>query len=220
MTVATTDEQWVITSISSDVHRLLGRTVDEMMGQVFLSMMGAGDEARLVDADAHADGDMSYAVRFRMRHARGDWVDVCGVLSCLAAGAGRWLVLLADPRRTTGDRADRLSQLERHLWNIAAEVEASGVLQLIDSGPDPARFPQLRGLSARQWEVLQRLVNGERVPTIAEELFVSQSAVRNHLSAIFERFGIHSQAELMALLRRSDALPSKNGRTVRTKELR
>jgi two-component system nitrate/nitrite response regulator NarL len=59
-------------------------------------------------------------------------------------------------------------------------------------------------LTVRQWEILTRLLRGERVPTIASELFVSQSTVRNHLSAIFERFGVHSQPELLALLRRKD----------------
>jgi len=29
---------------------------------------------------------------------------------------------------------------------------------------------------------------------------VSQSTVRNHLAAIFERFGVHSQPELLARL--------------------
>jgi DNA-binding NarL/FixJ family response regulator len=47
---------------------------------------------------------------------------------------------------------------------------------------------------------LSRLLHGERVPTIASELFVSQSTVRNHLSGIFERFGVHSQPELLKML--------------------
>jgi DNA-binding CsgD family transcriptional regulator len=39
------------------------------------------------------------------------------------------------------------------------------------------------------------------VPAVARDLYVSQSTVRNHLSAIFHLFGVHSQAELLALLR-------------------
>jgi DNA-binding NarL/FixJ family response regulator len=68
-----------------------------------------------------------------------------------------------------------------------------------------ARIPEAAGLTPRQWEVLRRIVAGERVPTIASKLYVSQSTVRNHLSAIFERFGVHSQAALIARLTPRDA---------------
>ena len=56
-------------------------------------------------------------------------------------------------------------------------------------------------LSQRQWEVISRLVRGERVATIAAEMYLSQSTVRNHLSAIFHKVGVHSQNELLALWR-------------------
>jgi DNA-binding NarL/FixJ family response regulator len=56
-------------------------------------------------------------------------------------------------------------------------------------------------LTSRQWEILNRLLRGERVPTIANALFISPSTVRNHLSAIFEKFGVHSQAELIERIR-------------------
>jgi two-component system nitrate/nitrite response regulator NarL len=58
----------------------------------------------------------------------------------------------------------------------------------------------MKHLTSRQWEVLSRLLRGERVPTIAAGLFISQSTVRNHLAGIFERFGVHSQPELLAVL--------------------
>jgi DNA-binding NarL/FixJ family response regulator len=52
--------------------------------------------------------------------------------------------------------------------------------------------------------VLRRVTAGQRVPTIARELYVSQSTVRNHLAAIFQRFGVHSQADLLARLAEAD----------------
>jgi len=84
---------------------------------------------------------------------------------------------------------------------VAGEVEAAGVLSKVGSRTDPSVVPELRGLSARQWEVLSRLLEGERVPTIARELSLSQSTVRNHISAIFKRFGVHSQADLLEAIR-------------------
>jgi DNA-binding NarL/FixJ family response regulator len=96
---------------------------------------------------------------------------------------------------------DRISELEQHLRRIAHEVQASGVIGAMATLPDPERFPQLRTLNSRQWDILTRLLRGDRVPTIAEDMYLSQSAVRNHLSEVFRRFDVHSQSELLALLR-------------------
>ena len=61
--------------------------------------------------------------------------------------------------------------------------------------------PAAAEMSPRQWEIASRLVGGERVPSIAADMYLSQSTVRNHLSAIFQKFGVHSQRELLALWR-------------------
>jgi DNA-binding NarL/FixJ family response regulator len=52
--------------------------------------------------------------------------------------------------------------------------------------------------STRQWEILTRLIRGERVQAIADDLYLSPSTVRNHLSVIYRKFGVHSQSELLA----------------------
>jgi DNA-binding NarL/FixJ family response regulator len=96
--------------------------------------------------------------------------------------------------------SDRVADLEKSLWKIASEVQASGIFEHLWSFPDAKRFPQLNSLSSRQWEVLSRLLRGQRVSTIAEALFVSESTVRNSLSTIFHKFGVHSQAGLLKLL--------------------
>lgn len=67
-------------------------------------------------------------------------------------------------------------------------------------GAEPA-VPVEGDFSDRQLEIMRRLVRGERVPTIARALFVSQSTVRNHLSVIFRKLGVHSQEELLQTLR-------------------
>jgi DNA-binding NarL/FixJ family response regulator len=59
-------------------------------------------------------------------------------------------------------------------------------------------------LSSRQWEIVARLRRGERVPQIARAMYLSQSTVRNHLTAVFRKFGVHSQSELLTLLRSDD----------------
>ena len=94
----------------------------------------------------------------------------------------------------------RAARLEDHLWRIALEIAAAGIGDAPASGEMWWGDPALRELSQRQLEILRRLLRGERVPTIARDLFLSQSTVRNHLSAIYRRLGVHSQAELLARL--------------------
>jgi DNA-binding NarL/FixJ family response regulator len=60
----------------------------------------------------------------------------------------------------------------------------------------------LSTLSARELEIITRLMNGDRVPAIAGALFLSPSTVRNHLSAVFHKLGVGSQQELINLLRK------------------
>jgi len=56
-------------------------------------------------------------------------------------------------------------------------------------------------LSSRESEIVARLVSGDRVPAIAQALFLSQSTIRNHLSSAFAKLGVTSQQELVDLYR-------------------
>jgi DNA-binding NarL/FixJ family response regulator len=89
--------------------------------------------------------------------------------------------------------------LAEHLRRIALEVRAAGLLT--SATGHVARPPETTGLSGRQVEVLDRILAGSRVPAIARDLYLSQSTVRNHLSQIFRKYGVHSQVELIELLR-------------------
>lgn len=67
--------------------------------------------------------------------------------------------------------------------------------------PTPVDVGKLNELTTRQWEILTLLLQGKRVPTIAREPYISQSTVRNHPSAMFKKFQVHSQPELLEALR-------------------
>ena len=101
--------------------------------------------------------------------------------------------------------ADRIADLERHLARIAREIEAAGVVGHGGLIPDPERVPGLGELTSRQWHIFMRLLQGERVSTIANEMYLSPSTVRNHLSVIFHKLGVHSQAELIEKFRSKDS---------------
>ena len=93
-----------------------------------------------------------------------------------------------------------MSEPERHARHCGVEAMASKTLQTLES---LAHLPVGTELSARQTEIVSRLIAGERVHEIAQAMFLSPSTVRNHLVAIYQKFGVHSQTELLAALLRA-----------------
>ena len=67
--------------------------------------------------------------------------------------------------------------------------------------PEPGQVHQLNRcvLSDREAQVVRLLLTGYGVPTIARMLFIGQSTVRNHLSAVFRKLRVNWQEELTLL---------------------
>ena len=113
---------------------------------------------------------------------------------------------IGEVQNQSGSQFDpSLVQLFVELYDTGRLVEVSQILQSVRSVPEPTRtsslsFPALSRLTKREYEVLVLLLEGERVPSIANTLYVSKSTVRNHLSSIFSKFEVHSQAQLIRLL--------------------
>ena len=84
------------------------------------------------------------------------------------------------------------------------EAQASNDL---DTLPGLKHLPLGSELSVRQTEIVAKLIAGERIPEIASRMYLSPSTVRNHLAVIYRKFGVHSQAELLAALLRASSAP-------------
>ncbi len=198
--VGLTDEQGVITTVSNNSKSVLGMAPHQLIGR---HLLRTPVERRLYEQLAERHDNMEgYALSLpldALNHLGGTPGIRC-IVSALADTPSFCFIAVSGSEEVTDRQPDRVAQLEHRLWRIASEVQASGIFDTMSTMPDVARFPQLSSLSTRQWEVLSRLLRGERVPSIAEALFVSQSTVRNNLSSIFEKFGVHSQAELIARL--------------------
>lgn len=74
--------------------------------------------------------------------------------------------------------------------------------ELVQERINDSALAVLDGLTVRQRQIVAALLQGERSRGIAASLFLSDSTIRSHLSAIFTAFGVHSQGELLSLLRR------------------
>jgi DNA-binding CsgD family transcriptional regulator len=201
--VGSFDAQWRIRRVSVDVERVLGRPVEEMVGRTVIEEVHPEDLPRLFAAVAQCLVDLAaVGVSLSWRHRSGAWVQLHCIITRLADEALTFGFACSSRAAGWGDGdTGRAAALERHLWRIAREVEMSGVLAGFSRVPEPRDIPGLGELSGRQREVLTRLLRGERVPAIARTLFVSQSTVRNHLTDIFRKLGVHSQEELLELLR-------------------
>jgi DNA-binding CsgD family transcriptional regulator len=64
-------------------------------------------------------------------------------------------------------------------------------------------FPEFGELTDRQREILARLARGDRVATISRGMHLATSTVRNYLTALYRKIGVHSQAELIEHLHAS-----------------
>jgi DNA-binding NarL/FixJ family response regulator len=147
------------------------------------------------------------AVRLRVMRADGAYLWTRARLSSFDETAG-FLFTLRPMAAGLTPAADRVGELERRLARIAAEVRNAGVAaglahasRGVVTVPPTEDLPGLASLTAREWEVLTDLAQGSRVASIARHLSLSEGTVRNHLSAVYRKLGVASQAELLHLLR-------------------
>jgi PAS domain S-box-containing protein len=186
--------------VSEDVRDIVGFEPEHLVSYPSRGFVHADDLPEyLLTVSAVVSTGRSHHLRVRVRHADGHWVQVQAIVASLPEGGAYRVgfVLRPDVPPPETDRIERLTELEERLRRIAVELAAVGVSEHVD--PEVAR--RLADLPPRQQEVLRLLQDGARVPTIAQELYLSQSTVRNHLSAIFRRFGVSSQEELLRALK-------------------
>jgi len=198
------DTTWRIHAISAEVYDLLGRFPGDCVGVCLLDWVAGDDAQELGDVAISDPVAPNSFPRVAMRAADGSTIELCLLL---AQGPPRDhkpgpidFALVGRVEDYFPVPADRIAELEMHLRRIGAEVRAAGVLNSFSSLPEPA-IPELTDLTTRQWEILTRIAQGQRVSTIAKALDISPSTVRNHLAVIFQKFGVRNQAELIEHLR-------------------
>ena len=201
------DEDWRIARISLDAARWFGQGAAELIGTRFLDLSRADDLDVLLLALARATTDPEASVVLRLRGATGAEPTVRTVIT-LDPDSGTFDFALLPGREWGTDRQARTEKLAEHLRHIAVEVLAAEVMGM-EEETISLGMPASVGLSGRQWDIVNRLVRGERVTNIAAEMYLSPSTVRNHLAAIFRKAGVHSQQELLALLRGHSGSPSE-----------
>jgi PAS domain S-box-containing protein len=215
--LGTVDSNWRIDRVSQDVTALLGLTPEQSTGQPVLAVIHPSDLPAFLAAVEHARrGQRAVRVTLRLGAKHRDWVEVAVVLATIAPGDPPPLAfaLIRDDAAADspgpGD-STREMRLEAHMLRIADELHAAGLIPRLQQLPALTDEPRLGKLTSREWAVLTRLVDGQRIPAIAASLYVSQSTVRNHLSSIYAKLGVHSQVDLIRLIRRGTKPPAEDG---------
>jgi len=65
----------------------------------------------------------------------------------------------------------------------------------------PVSSEELAMLTVREREILDLVASGASNQEIAEQLFISEKTVRNHLTAIFDKIGVTSRSQAIVFAR-------------------
>jgi DNA-binding NarL/FixJ family response regulator len=85
---------------------------------------------------------------------------------------------------------------------ISHDMAQTLALQSVGSGG-----ASLAALSNREFEVMRLLVAGDTLNAIAEKLQLSYKTVANHQSAIRQKLGVETHAQLIQVAQRNGVLP-------------
>lgn len=202
--IGSTDARLMVDLVSSEVSDSLGYRAEEVIGNSFLALIVPEDVT-----------DVLLALAQMSEHEEGVTLRVGLVTASLApmtcqlvllpltpSPSCAFAVLPEDSERPASARivADLISRLGRGI---------RGAMTSEPAGFSPLRSEtDLRHLTSRELEIVTRIMAGDRVSSIAKQLFLSEGTIRNHLSSVFGKVGVRSQQELIELLR---ARPAASG---------
>jgi len=115
---------------------------------------------------------------------------------------------LAEAELAAGDRRAASRELATAA-TLAEKLGAAPLAALVAdvahrAGTGTVRAPTLDGLTAREREILARVVAGESNRDIATALFISPKTVSVHVSALLRKFGVSGRGDLSAAMHASE----------------
>jgi len=117
------------------------------------------------------------------------------------AYAGTCSIVIELATVQTAKNVSEPKDLQSTLQRIAIELRAICDSPILGSRGHSLEHPELGELSAREREVLDKLMDGDRVNSIAKKLHISPHTVRNHLKSMYRKLETPSQAELIEFVR-------------------
>jgi DNA-binding CsgD family transcriptional regulator len=195
--LGSTDAHLVIDRISSDIQTVFGASTQDAVGRSLFQLVQTEDVTALLAtaahcADAGTGASLTATVRIGAAPPVSCWIVLVPMLP--APSVAFALVQAAADSREAVTSAGSMARI---LQRFGDGLRAASTSRAAARGPV---VPGMDRLSSRELDVVTRLAQGDRVPTIARALFLSQSTVRNHLSSAFAKLGVADQQELVHLL--------------------
>ncbi len=204
--VGIADQALMVERISSDAETLFGRPVGELIGQPLINLVAAPDVANcLVALDEAAIAQRGVSLYLELRTAAAEVAPELPVFGCevlilpLRPSPSCSFVFL--PSSEPMSRTHVGTDLGALLTRMGRGAENAGLARRLPALRADSTVAGLNRLTTRELDLLARLLQGDRVPAIAVELFVTQSTIRSHLASIFHKVGVTSQQELLDLFR-------------------
>jgi len=195
--LAITDHDWQLEYVSPGAQ-LLGGRGSTLVGAPLLGLVHPSAAPEFLAAASRAVANrLAATVLTRLQVARDRWDYRYCLLVPMCEHDPPRLGVVVTPVPALGQAG---STIDPHVQHCALEARAAHALGAL---PAVVRHPGAADLSTRQLEILSRLIEGDAVNDIARSLYLSNTTVRNHLTAIYRKFGVHSQAELLAALLRA-----------------
>jgi len=206
--VGTVDRDLVIDRVSFDAQELLGYAPEALIGQSLLRLVMEADAAGVLLALAQAaTTGRGVTQRARVQDAAGTFI-LCWVLLLPLAPVPSAAFALLPGKESISDAVTSEGAMLQIIERLGRTIDGATISRQLATMPWASS--RLTRLSCRELDIVRRLAAGDRVPAIAASLYLSQSTVRNHLSKVFRKLGVHSQQELIDYLREiSEPSPDK-----------
>ncbi len=160
---------WTIESISLEVEELIGRRPADCVGLRLVDMIDPEDAADLEDQFARAPATPIVLPRVRFASHAGQWIQVSVLAAPVENHSDRIRFALVGRIEETSPRSvDQDQVLALRLRRIGTHLRAAGMIDSVAADLAVDDHRRLGELTSKQWEILDRLLRGERVPTIAE----------------------------------------------------
>jgi PAS domain S-box-containing protein len=196
------DPEYRLAHWDAGAESLTGFLAEEMVGKTCYEVLnGEGEDGTPFGVHAHSAVRLawagrpcpSYDARVFTRSGGERWIAVSSL--AVETEEGPYVICLM----RDAQEAHEILEMARHLIRFSRHErppEECAGSKLLDA---PVLTP-------RQREVLGLLASGKSAGEIGRELFLSQATVRNHIRALLQALGAHSQLEALARAREAGLL--------------
>lgn len=193
-------------------ERILGHTADSVIGRLCYEVVVGRDDANCPTcrrdcvpfvSTTHRELVPNFDARFRTADGGERWVNVSIITVPGQNDAPRGVVHLfrdTEVKKQAQVFAQEVAAQAQRLQRQDQSGMPSSGNRAADAGGrgEPARA---ENLTRRELQVLKLLAQGADTPTIAAELIITESTVRNHVQRVLRKLGVHSRLEAAAYAR-------------------